>query len=267
MAFGLALASATALAVPAVTQQPLGGMGGTVRGELDQADINAGRMVATGGTFGEMRIDCIRCHGLDGTGDASGAFPRLAGQGAWYLYKTLNDFAQGRRQNEVMTPIARTLTDEQMREVAAYYASLPAKSVPGTSTAGPETLQEGGAVAAVGSVADGVPACIGCHGAEGEGQPPIVPALAGQSAPYLEHQLQQWKAGERDGDPLGVMEAIARNMSDDQIHAVAAYYAALPPQRAGAETAAVKPLPPQQPAGALEPPYLEPPVAAEQDTQ
>lgn len=262
----LALASAAAFSMPAATQELFGGMGGTAPAEVEPRDVNQGRFDATGGIFGEQRIDCLRCHGLEGAGDPSGAFPRLAGQGAWYLYKTLHDFAQGRRQNQVMTPIARTLTDEQMRALSAYYSALPPAAAWPTAAADVETLQAGGALAATGSIRDGIPACAGCHGAEGQGQPPIVPALAAQSASYLEHQLQKWKSGERDGDPMGVMQAIARAMSDEQMRAVSLYYSGKPPVETGAPVAAVEP-PPAEEVEGLAPPYLRPPRLVEQEPQ
>lgn len=262
----LSLASAAALSTPAATQELFGGMGGTAQAEIEPGTVNEGRFDALGGIFGNQRIDCVRCHGLDGAGDPSGAFPRLAGQGAWYLYKTLHDFAAGRRQNEVMTPIARTLTDQQMQALSAYYSALPPEGAWPTAEVDVETLQRGGAIAATGSVRDGVPACAGCHGAEGEGQPPIVPSLAAQSASYLEHQLQEWKAGDRDGDPMGVMEAIARAMSDEQMRAVSLYYSAKPPIGMGAPVAEVEP-PPAKAAEGLAPPYLGVPERADREQQ
>lgn len=261
----LAVTALAALAMPGATQELFGGMGGSAPGEIDARSVNQGRFDATGGIFGDQRIDCLRCHGLDGAGDPSGAFPRLAGQGAWYLYKTLHDFAAGRRQNDIMTPIARTLTDAEIRTLSAYYSALPADAAWSAPEADAEALQAGGALAATGSVRDGIPACSGCHGAAGEGQPPIVPALAAQSASYLEHQLQQWKAGARDGDPMGVMEVIARAMSGEQMRAVSLYYAARPPVEAGTSVAAAAPPPP---AGkGLAPPYLDAPEPANQERQ
>jgi cytochrome c553 len=260
----LTLASAALFGMPAAGQELFGGMGGTAQGEVEPGEANEGRFDATGGIFGEQRIDCLRCHGLEGAGDPSGAFPRLAGQGAWYLYKTLHDFAAGRRQNEVMTPIARTLTDEQMQALSAYYSTLPPEAAWPIAGADIETLQAGGAIAATGSLRDGVPACAGCHGAEGQGQPPIVPSLAGQSASYLEHQLQKWKSGERDGDPMGVMEAVASAMSDEQMRAVSLYYSAKPPLRMGAPVAAVEP-PEAEVNEGLAPPYLGAPRRSDQE--
>lgn len=194
-------------------------------------DINHGRWVATGGFYEEAGgLACARCHSLDGSGDSSGAFPRLTDQSAWYLYKTLKDFAAGLRPNEVMQQVARQLTDAEMADVSAYYAAIEDAPYPPRPQADQQVVQIGGAIAAIGVPDQGVPACVSCHGDDGLGAPPIYPYLAGQFAPYIEHQLMLWKEGRRDGDPLNIMEFIARNMTDDQIRAVALYFASLRPQ-------------------------------------
>src|SRR5690606_10563826 len=141
----LAVAALAVLVMPGASQDLFGGVGGTAPAEVEPGDVNQGRFDATGGILGEQRIDCLRCHGREGAGDPSGAFPRLAGQGAWYLYKTLHDFAAGRRQNDIMTPIARTLADEEMRALAAYYSALPAGEAWPAPEADVRTLQAGGA--------------------------------------------------------------------------------------------------------------------------
>lgn len=192
---------------------------------------NEGRIVALGGLYGEQRIACVQCHGLDGAGDSSGAFPRLSGQSAWYLYKTLHDYASGLRNNHVMSPIARTLSDRQMRDVASHYAAVEAAPVQATADVSTSVRQIGGAIAAAGIPERGVPACNGCHGVEGRGVPPIYPALAGQYAPYTQYQMLLWKAGQRNGDPMNIMAIIAGAMTEEQIKAVAAYYAAVLPRQ------------------------------------
>ena len=236
-------------------------------------DANRGRLLAIGGLFGEMRIGCVQCHGLDGAGDSSGAFPRLSNQNGWYLYKSLMDYAEGLRPNDIMGPIARTLTERQMRDLAAHYAAVRSAPYPAEPNGDTQTLQTGGAIAAVGLPAQGVPGCASCHGADGAGGGLIYPSLAGQSASYLELQLKLWKQGRRDGDAMNVMELIAKAMSDEQIKAVSIYYAAARPRDADARgpssasgaAAAAPPDPttiglPQRPlAPNVLPPYLSPP--------
>lgn len=194
-------------------------------------DINNGRFVATGGFYEEAgRIACARCHELDGSGSSSGAFPRLADQSAWYLYKTLKDYAAGLRTSGFMQFVAQAMTDAEMADVAAYYAAIDNAPYPPPPDVDQQVLQIGGAIAAVGIADQGVPACVSCHGENGVGAPPIYPYLAGQFSPYLEYQLMLWKRGERDGDPLNIMELIAKDMTDDQIRAVSLYFASLRPE-------------------------------------
>jgi cytochrome c553 len=128
-----------------------------------------------------------------------------------------------------MEPIARSLTDEQMQDLAAYYAAVVDAPYPAEPEVDVEVLQVGGAISAVGIAGQGVPPCDSCHGPNGIGAPPIYPYLAGQFAPYLENQLLLWKHGRRDGDAMNVMEMIARNMTEAQIRAVSLYFASIRP--------------------------------------
>lgn len=175
---------------------------------------------------------CFTCHGLDGVGDGSGAFPRLAGQVAFYLYKQLLDYASGARPNAIMSPIARELTEQQRQDVAAYYASQDAPYRPPPEVAA-AVLERGRLIAEQGLPETRVQACIFCHGANGAGNPPSFPYLAGQYAPYTELQLRFWKQGIRRNDPLNVMRAIAKRLSEEDIDALARYFETIrPPRRA-----------------------------------
>lgn len=189
-------------------------------------------MIALGGLYGEQRIACVQCHRLDGAGDTSGAFPRLSGQSAWYLYKSLHDYASGLRTSSIMGPIARTLSDRQMQQVASHYAAVEGASLRAQVDPDISIRQRGGAIAAIGIPSQGVPACNGCHGRDGRGAAPIYPSLAGQFAAYTRHQLMLWKHGRRGGDPLNIMALIAGAMTEKQIEAVSAYYAAVSPHQA-----------------------------------
>lgn len=191
------------------------------------ADLERGRAVAMGAVETPIGASaCFVCHGLDGAGDASGAFPRLSGQAAWYLYKQLKDYASGARPNDIMSPIARLLTDQEMEEVAVYYAAQRAPAAR-TTDPDPRSLQAGGAISARGLPGKEVAACVNCHGAAGRGLPPSFPYLAGQYAPYTELQMMLWKRGERRNDPLGVMRHIAQQLSPEEIRALAAYFEAV----------------------------------------
>lgn len=200
--------------------------------------VERGRAIVMNGASrsgGQPNFPCFTCHGEHGAGMADGGFPRLSGQSYSYLYRSLRDFASGRRENEVMQQVAKTLDDQAMKDVAAYFSQAKpetmqkAEAAEATTIPDPDTLMKGGIIAAVGDMSRGVQACTNCHGPEGAGLPPVYPYLAGQYADYLEKQLTDWKSGKRTGDPLNVMREIAGRLTDDEVHAVAVYYASIRP--------------------------------------
>jgi cytochrome c553 len=193
-------------------------------------DFEAGRRVVVGGEDGSL-TPCFTCHGLDGVGDFAGAFPRLTGQAAFYMYKQLIDYASEARPHDVMTPIARQMTDPQMANVAFYYSVLNAPYARRPAVE-PEVLARGRKIAEDGLPEADLQACNFCHGEDGAGNPPLFPYLAGQYAPYTELQMQLFKRGVRTSDPLGVMRDIAADLSDEDIRAVALYYEWLRPGEA-----------------------------------
>jgi cytochrome c553 len=180
-----------------------------------------------GGENGSI-TPCFMCHGLDGVGDSAGAFPRLTGQAAFYMYKQLIDYASKARPHDVMTPIAREMTEPQMANVAFYYSVADAAHARRPAVES-EVLARGRKIAEDGLPEAGVQACDLCHGADGSGNPPAFPYLAGQYAPYTELQLQLYKRGVRVNDSLRVMREIADGLSDQDIRAVALYFEWLRP--------------------------------------
>ena len=129
------------------------------------------------------------------------------------------------RKSPVMQPIAQALSPEQRAQMARYYAKLPS---PLNSDGQAHTASGAGAwLASRGRWAEDLPACAQCHGPGGTGVGADFPPLAGQSADYLAAQLKAWQGGERPPGPLGLMEAVARKLKDDDIQAVSMYYAAL----------------------------------------
>lgn len=211
-------------------------------------DLQAGQRVAMGASGAGAQGNCFQCHGLHGEGDGAGVFPWLAGQPAWYLYKQLGDYTNGTRANTIMTPIALRLSPQERRDVAAYYAAAraaPERGARGAPQGGAdaELLQQGGALAAIGSQQQGVQNCVGCHGPGGTGMPPDTPYLAGLSPRYLELQLQLWADGRRSNDVLGVMADVARRLSPEDRRAVARYFGSLPPPAARPPATMAAPLP------------------------
>lgn len=182
----------------------------------------AGAQIAASGASGAAA--CASCHGARGEGMA--AFPRLSGSGAGYLRRQLDAFADGSRENPIMQPIAQALSPEQRAQVAAYYASLPGPAS-ATDRPAPAVADTGAWLATRGRWDDGLPACGQCHGPGGAGVGADFPPLAGLSAQYIAAQLRAWQAGTRPPGPLGLMDIVARKLSDADIEAVSAYYAGL----------------------------------------
>jgi len=164
---------------------------------------------------------CAACHTNDGSRGVA-ANPIIQGQHPDYLVKQLVEFKAGKRDNPVMKSMAAPLSETDMRNVAAFYASKQPK--PGFAknkdlVAHGEKIYRGG-------IADrSVPACSGCHGPSGAGIPAQYPRLAGQHADYVEAQLVAFRSGTRHNNP--VMTAVAAKLNDRDIKALADYVAGL----------------------------------------
>ncbi len=168
---------------------------------------------------------CAACHGKTGN-SASPQFPKLAGQNAAYLVKELEDFKTRARKNTIMNGMAAGLSNKDMKDIAAWYSSQTIK--PGA--ANPKTVDAGRTLYRGGDASEGVPACAACHGPAGQGMGPAAwPALAGQYSKYLVKELKAWRSGSRANDPKGMMRAVAHNLTDKQIKAVASFLQGLHP--------------------------------------
>ena len=188
-------------------------------------DVTQGKSIAAKGITGQA--PCMACHGANGEGMAAAGFPFLAGLPAAYLEAQLVDFAQGRRKQAVMEPIAKALSAEQKKAIAAWYASLSPVIDPGHAVQLQDSYPKGkkGAwLAQRGDWLRGLPACVQCHGPGGIGVAPTFPALAGQSALYIKNQLLAWKTGTRADDPHGLMAHLARKLTDEEIDGVSTYF-------------------------------------------
>jgi len=200
-----------------------------------EGNINAGK---------EKSTSCAGCHGADGNSAVS-TFPKLAQQHSSYLIKQLHAFKDGSRQNPMMSPMAVGLTDEDIKDIAAYYAhqKISANSLPVLDTDDDEDTKP--AATSATKTADGknpvealiaqgsdlyrngdlvreVSACIACHGPFGEGNKPAAfPELRSQHADYLIKALTDFKSGARSNNPENMMHMIARKMTDEEIKAVA----------------------------------------------
>lgn len=167
---------------------------------------------------------CAGCHGPNGISAAPQQFPNLAGQYETAVFKQLRDYQSGARKSEIMAAMAQPLSQAQMADLAAYYASLPAGPVAaGSKGATPQLLR----LVRDGDPARGIASCDSCHGPSRSGAEGT-PSLAGQSASYLEQQLKNFAGGERGNDSFERMRAIARQLTPDEMHGLADYYSGNP---------------------------------------
>jgi cytochrome c553 len=164
---------------------------------------------------------CGACHTFDGS-RGSPANPILAGQHAAYIVKQLGEFKSGKRSNPIMKGFAATLSEDDMRNVAAFYSSKSAK--PGAAKS-QELVVLGERIYRGGLADRSVPACAGCHSPNGAGIPAQYPRVGGQHADYLEAQTVAFRDGVRVNNP--VMSGVAAKLSDREIKAVADYMAGL----------------------------------------
>ncbi len=184
-----------------------------------QPDAKHGAVIVAQGTAAGAPA-CAQCHAFNGVSDASGAFPRLAGQSAYYLAAQLRDFASGVRTSAIMSPIAKALSPDDIADVAAYFAGVNAPFLP-LKPADPALIKRGEDFAKAGDPA--ALHCNNCHGPGGGGEPPVVPYLGGQYAHYIVFTLQMWQQGYRKNSPAA-MAVIAKRLDAAEVAAVAAYY-------------------------------------------
>jgi cytochrome c553 len=148
-------------------------------------------------------------------------WPNLAGQHESYIKRQLTAFKNDQRQNPLMTPMAKPLSDEDVADLGAFFAS---QKPTGTLEAEPSKVALGQRLFRGGDVAKGLAACQSCHGPDGAGNPAAGYAqIKGQHATYTINQLKAYRSGTRQTDPNQMMRNVASLMTDEQIDAVAAY--------------------------------------------
>lgn len=194
------------------------------------APIPLAGLSALSDPLGPVLASCARCHGAQGGGRGTGAFPILAGQNQAYLLASLKAYASGDRGSGVMQPIAVGLNDNVLQQLAEHYAKLPSIASRGAAKAVTESIVRGKKLAAIGKREQKVPSCVHCHGPSESERNPMYPALAGQYPDYLALQLRLFAAGERGGTEYAhVMHSAARRLTPGQIRDLAEFYASLPP--------------------------------------
>jgi cytochrome c553 len=171
---------------------------------------------------------CAGCHNVDGN-SAIPANPILAGQFAEYIVKQLMDFKSenekpARRENPVMAPMVAALNQDDIKNIAVYYAQQEPKS----GIVNDESLLDiGKKLFQGGNLENEIPACSSCHSPNGQGIPPHYPRLDGQHAAYTLIQLQAFRQGTRKNDMNEAMRTIVSRMSAQEMKAVSEYIASL----------------------------------------
>ena len=169
-------------------------------------------------------LACTACHGKEGRATPSGYFPRIAGKPAGYLYHQLINFRDGRRSYPQMSYLLEHLTDDYLREMAAYFGALDLPYAPPAATSAARALLERGQqLVRHGDASQKIPACAQCHGDALTGVAPFVPGLLGLSRDYVSSQLGAWQAGQRRAQSPDCMARIARQLTPGDVHAVAAW--------------------------------------------
>jgi len=174
---------------------------------------------------------CVRCHGADGIGRGTGAFPKLAGQREAYLENALRAYARGERHSGIMEPISVGLSENAIRDVAHYYAAATPAGPSLPEPADDAAIERGRSIAQHGIPAQRVPSCLACHSPEGGDYNANYPALEAQHADYLQLQLELFSKGHRGGSAYAhIMEPIAKRLKPGQRRDVALYFQSLRPR-------------------------------------
>ncbi len=222
-------------------------------------DVNAGKAKAA---------VCGACHGMNGEGNPAfpdpmnpgktKAVPSLAGQNGGYMVKQLQDFKSGARKDALMTGQAMGLSDADMANLGAYYATVAGKA----GSAGDAALvAQGKALYQGGDMARGISACMACHGPDAAGNDLARwPALSGQLEGYTVAQLHAFREGTRENDPNKMMRDVASVLSDADIAAITAYLGSMGAPAAKVATAPAAPVAAAEEAAAPAPAAQEKPA-------
>ncbi|MUJ21831.1 c-type cytochrome [Aliivibrio fischeri] len=186
-----------------------------------QGDIEAGK---------QKSATCAACHGQEGNSTLT-QYPNIAGQHAGYLEKQLKEFklgmeTQGKqgRLEPVMSGMAMPLTEQDIMDLSAYFASLPMAD----NTTPEEVIPEGKALYLAGDMERGITACVACHGPRGNGTSLSgFPKISGQHADYVKAQLEKFRSADRANDMNAMMRDIAKKLTDEDIETLSKYVGGL----------------------------------------
>ncbi|GGF12888.1 MULTISPECIES: c-type cytochrome [Pseudoalteromonas] len=184
-------------------------------------DVNAGK---------EKSTTCAACHGPDGNAPVN-IYPKLAGQHADYIYKQLKDLKLGMtsggkegRMDPVMSGMAMPLSDQDMKDLAAYFSSLNMSE----GATPKDVVEVGQQLYKAGDAERGIPACAACHGPRGNGTSLAkFPKISFQHPEYIKSQLEKFRDGTRNNDLNGMMQDIAKKLTDKDIEVLSKYLGGL----------------------------------------
>jgi cytochrome c553 len=166
---------------------------------------------------------CQGCHGETGI-SLEGMAPKLAGQYGKYIAKQVRNFQSGTRTHQIMSAVAATVSDDDLADISAYFASQEKMKGNGSNNKIGETLFLHGDMTRM------MVACVNCHGVNGKGKSPsnhVFPVIGGQHKDYLRGQLINFRAGDRSNSPGGVMNIITQKLTDAELDALADYVSGL----------------------------------------
>jgi cytochrome c553 len=167
---------------------------------------------------------CQSCHGEFGF-SLEELIPNLAGQYSIYIAKQIRNFQSGARKHQIMSPMAMTINDTDLADIAAYFASQ--EKMHGSGWGDNPVAKK---LFLKGDLNRNIRPCVSCHGMHGKGKAPNIakfPVIGGQHKAYLRAQLINWRKGERTNSPDGVMNIIAKSLSDSEIEALTDYISGL----------------------------------------
>ena len=205
----------------ALTLTLLFGVGITSNAKALDGDVSAGKAKSA---------TCAACHGMDGNAPVN-IYPKIAGQHADYIYKQLKEFKLGMtsggkegRMDPVMSGMSMPLTDQDMKDLSLYYASL--KMSAGET---PQNVVElGEKLFKAGDAQRGIPSCAACHGPRGNGTSLAkFPKISFQHPGYTKMQLEKFRNGIRKNDMNGMMGDIAKKLTDKDIEVLSQYLGGL----------------------------------------
>jgi cytochrome c553 len=232
IAVGLALVvlftTSTAFAKNTRTASSKGTVPAPVSAPAQMADDSAEAIKLRSGTgdpvAGKGKSElCQGCHGEQGI-SLEGLAPKLAGQYGKYIAKQLRNFQSGTRTHQIMSAIAATVSDDDLADIAAYFASREKMKGSGSDN------KLGKDLFLHGDMSRMMVACVNCHGVNGKGKSPgnpVFPVIGGQHKDYLHGQLVNFRAGDRSNSPGGVMNIITQKLTDDELNALADYVSGL----------------------------------------